>query len=141
MISGNPFTPCSVFGMYWKLGQLKLIFCVDCTIRPLLCKIILGLILPSNELHPKKIEEREKQPKEIAHPSTGSSHPSTCSSHPNIGEIAPTQPHRHAPPLHVSDPPPPSSKLPSFMSSNPHLSYPSTHITQSPFRQTHTHPI
>ena len=27
----------------------------------------------------------------------------------------------------------------SSMSSDPHLSYPSTHITQSPFRQTHTH--
>ena len=59
-------------------------------------------------------------------------------------EIAPTQPHRHAPLLHVSNPPPPSPppppcKLPSSMSSDSHPSYPSTHITQSPFRQTHTH--
>ena len=64
---------------------------------------------------------------------------------PLNGEISPsflpTQPHRHAPPLHVSDPPPPSSKLPSSMSSDPHPSYPSTHITQSSFRQTHTHLI
>ena len=62
---------------------------------------------------------------------------------PLNGEFSPsfllTQPHRHAPPLHVFDPPPPTSKLPSFMSSDPHPSYPSTHITHSPFRQTHTH--
>ena len=86
------------------------------------------------------------------HPNTGSfaprSHPNTGSfasrSHPNTSEIAPTQPHRHASPLHISDPPPPSppppsSKLPSSMSSDPHPSYPSTHTTQSPFWQTHTH--
>ena len=41
-----------------------------------------------------------------------------------------TQPHHHAPLLHVSDPPPPSppllsSKLPSSMSSDPH---PATHL-------------
>ena len=49
--------------------------------------------------------------------------------HRNRTKIAPTQPHCHAPPLHVSDPPPPSSKLPSSMSFDPHPSYPSTHIT------------
>ena len=86
------------------------------------------------------------------HPSTSSfaprSHPSTSSfalrSHPSTSEIASTQPHCHASPLHISDPPPPSppppsSKLPSSMSSDPHPSYPSTYTTQSPFRQTHTH--
>ena len=71
-----------------------------------------------------------------SHPSIGSF---ASRLHPIIGEIAPTQPHHHAPPLHVSDPPPPSPKLPSSMSSNSHPSYPSTHITQSPFWQTHTH--
>ena len=67
----------------------------------------------------------------------------SCPFPPLNGEFSPsfllTQPHRHAPPLHVSDPPPPTSKLPSSMSSDPHPSYPSTHITHSPFRQTHTH--
>ena len=49
-------------------------------------------------------------------------------SHPSTGEIAPIQPHRHAPLLHVFNPPLPSpplpsSKLPSSMSFNPHPSY------------------
>ena len=73
-----------------------------------------------------------------------SDHATPPRSHPNTSEIAPTQPHYHAPPLHVTDPPPPSppppsSKLPSSMSSDPHPSYPSTYTTQSPFWQTHTH--
>ena len=50
-----------MFGRYRKLGQTELIFCVDCKIRLEGCKTILGFILPSNELHPRKIEERERE--------------------------------------------------------------------------------
>ena len=68
MISGNHFTPFFVFGSYRKLGQTEFIFRVDYKIHCPGHKIILGFILPSNDFHPRKIEEREreKQQGEIA---------------------------------------------------------------------------
>ena len=80
-ISGNAFTPACVFGRYRKLGQTKLVFYVDCKIRLEGCKTILGFILPSNELHPRKIEERERNSKEIAPEAPVSSHPALARSH------------------------------------------------------------
>ena len=65
-ISGNHFTPAYVFGTYRKLGQTKIILCVNYKIRPVTHKTISGFILPSNDFHPRKIEEREKQQEEIA---------------------------------------------------------------------------
>ena len=65
-ISENAFTPTCVFGRYRKLGQTELIFCINCKIRLEGCETISGFILPSNELHPRKIEERERNSKEIA---------------------------------------------------------------------------
>ena len=56
-ISKNAFTPACVFGRYRKLGQTELVFYVDYKIRLEGCKTISGFILPSNELHPRKIEE------------------------------------------------------------------------------------
>ena len=80
-ISGNTFTLACVFGRYRKLGQKKLVFCVNCKIRLEGCKTILGFILPSNELHPRKIEERERNSKEIAPEAPVSSHPALARSH------------------------------------------------------------
>ena len=66
MILGNHFTLAYVFGTYRKLGQTEIILRVDCKIRSLTRKTISGFILPSNDFHPRKIEEREKQQEEIA---------------------------------------------------------------------------
>ena len=60
-ISGNHFTPAHVFGKHRKLGQTEINFHVDCKITLLTRKTILGFILPSNDFHPRKIEERERE--------------------------------------------------------------------------------
>ena len=60
-ISGNAFTLACVFGRYRKLDQTELVFCVNYKIRLEGCKTISGFILLSNELHPRKIEERERE--------------------------------------------------------------------------------
>ena len=65
-ISGNHFTPSYVFGKHRKLGQTEISFCVDCKITLPSRKWISVYILPSNDFHPRKIEEREKQQEEIA---------------------------------------------------------------------------
>ena len=66
MISRNYFTLAYVFGTYKKLGQTEIIFSVDRKICPFTRKTNLGFILPSNDFHHRKIEEREKQQEEIA---------------------------------------------------------------------------
>ena len=66
MISRNYFTLAYVFGTYRKLGQTEIIFSVDRKICPFTRKTNLGFILPSNDFHHRKIEEREKQQEEIA---------------------------------------------------------------------------
>jgi len=45
---------------------MELVFRIDRKIRHFGRKMISGSILPSNELHPRKIEERERNSKEIA---------------------------------------------------------------------------
>ena len=60
-ISGNPFTPACMFGKHRKLGQTEINFRVDWKITSHTRKSISGFILPLNDFHPRKIEEREKQ--------------------------------------------------------------------------------
>ena len=61
MILGNHFTLAFVFGSYRKLGHIEFIFCVDCKIPYITGNSFSGFILPSNDFHPKKIEERERE--------------------------------------------------------------------------------
>ena len=65
-ISGNHFTPAHVFGKHRKLGQTEIIFHVDYKITPTSRKWISSCILPSNDFHPRKIDEREKQQEDRA---------------------------------------------------------------------------
>ena len=69
-IFGNTFTPACVFGRYWKLGQTELVFCVDCKIRHFGHKTISSFILPLNDFHPRKIEERERERERDTHTHT-----------------------------------------------------------------------
>ena len=66
-ILGNNFTPAYVFGKHRKLGQTEINFRVDCKITLLTRKTISGFILPSNDFHPRKIEERERNSKKRSH--------------------------------------------------------------------------
>ena len=50
-----------VFGSSRKLGQTEFIFRVDCKIPYLTRNSFSGFILPSNDFHPRKIEERERE--------------------------------------------------------------------------------
>ena len=93
-ISENVFTPACVFDRYKKLGQTELVFYVDCKIRLEGCKTISAFILPSNELHPKKMEEREREksaqiapPPQITPPPQPQIAP--VLSHPSAAEITP----------------------------------------------------
>ena len=98
----NHFTPLCVFGKHRKFGQMEISFRVDRKISLFWRKTILGSILPSNQLHPRKIEEREREKQqgdctrspvslhltldrtdEIAPPVA------PAKSHPSTGEIAP----------------------------------------------------
>ena len=96
----NHFTPLCVFGKHRKFGPTEINFRVHRKISLFWRKTILGSILPSNQLHPRKIEERERNSKEIAleAPSHCTQHrpqPQIASlvaparSHPSTGEIAP----------------------------------------------------
>ena len=62
-ISGNHFTPTYVFGKHKKLSQMEINFHVDCKIALSSRKWISVSILPSNDFHPRKIEEREREGK------------------------------------------------------------------------------
>ena len=60
-VSGNHFTPLCVFGKHRKFDQTEISFRVDRKITLFWHKTISGSILPSNQLHPRKIEERERE--------------------------------------------------------------------------------
>ena len=60
-ILGNHFTPAYVFGKHRKLRQTEINFRVDCKITLPSRKWISVSILPSNDFHPRKIEERERE--------------------------------------------------------------------------------
>ena len=66
-ISGNHFTLAYMFGNNKKLGQTEINFRVDCKITLLSWKWISVSILPSNDFHPRKIKERERNNKKRLH--------------------------------------------------------------------------
>ena len=57
----NHFTPAYVFGKHKKLSQMEINFHVDCKIALPSRKWISVFILPSNDFHPRKIEEGERE--------------------------------------------------------------------------------
>ena len=63
-----------MFGSSRKLGQTEFIFRVDCKIPCLTQNSFLGFILPSNDFHPRKIEERERETARRLHQKHVSSH-------------------------------------------------------------------
>ena len=153
MNSGITFTPLCVFGFNKNYGQMENQLHVDCKITHFSHKTNAAFILPSNEFQDLERERERAHTRTnqlhsshtrtnlilaLSHAPTSTPHivrrqapaaqPSQCQPRSCCTKIAPTQPHRHAPLLHVSDPPPPSpplplSKRPSSMSSNPHPSY------------------
>ena len=88
------------------------------------CKTISVCILPSNQFRPKKTEEREKQQgREIAHQHRRA--------HATWSTTEIAHQHRLVAPQHRWDRTPPWALI--------HIQATQRNITQSPFRQTHTH--
>ena len=99
--SRNAFPEKWVFGCYWKLGQTKKVFSVDCKIRATGCKIFSVVIFTSNHFrrrakwergrertHRRAQREREREIALVRSPSSSPPRDGECSVYPSTTEIA-----------------------------------------------------